>query len=163
MKKILTHLTGIAMVLAILLAGSCKPSPQPSDTPKNEDEPEGAMATSTTVEVFLKAVLIDEEIHLEMYDSNNSGCIAIDGLITDVDPGYDVKWKKAPNSNIRTIDKITFPKGHRISSQISLSSDSIFTLKVPSDIESDTIKYDIEFTTVKDGTHTIDPYLRIER
>ena len=54
MKKILTHLTGIVFVIAILVAGGCGPKPA---------------SDSSTVTIYLKAVKEDGEMRLKMYNS----------------------------------------------------------------------------------------------
>ena len=161
MKKILTHLTGIVVIITILIAGSCK---NQNGKTTEDSGPKQALVDSTKVDIYLKAVLIDGSMHLEMYDSKKPGCEVIDNLVT-VYPGYTVKWQEVKDSNIEDVLDIRLVEADSI---FSLSKDSIglmslFKLEIPKDAKPDTIKYEI-VSTVKQGggTWCIDPYLRID-
>ena len=164
MKKILTHLTGIVFVITILIAGSCKPNPQPNGTTPEETDPTVVQVRDPKVFISLKAIYIEEEVHLEMSDSREPDCKVIDGLVTVVSPEDTVIWKKASHSNIQSIDQIILHDDYDFFSEFFTVDDSLIALQIPSTEIGDTIiKYDIIFTLKKDGgTHTIDPYLRIE-
>jgi hypothetical protein len=156
MKKILTHLTGIVFVITILIAVACQPHPEQKGQAI-------ALFDSTKVDIFLRAILLEGQVHLLMSDSRNPGCEVIDNLVTVVFPDDTVRWKKAPHSNIRTIIGIRPVGVHSIFSNFLIRNDSLFTLEVPSTAVSDTVKYEIEFThTFNKDTIIIDPYLRIE-
>ena len=159
MKKNLSILTGIVFVITILAAGACK------NGSKQGAEAE-AEKTSKYVDIFLKAVLIDSIMHLEMYDSKNEGCIVIDGLLTTVDPGETARWMKASNSKITKIVAIIQKEETRnIFDNLDTEEgpDSLWTLLIPNTAIPDTIPYGIKFRVAEygDSIFTIDPYLRI--
>ena len=72
MKKILTHLTGIVLLVAILFAGACNP---------------GRDNDFKRVIIYLQAHEIGGEMHLKMYDSNDPTIVVVDTLQTEVRPG----------------------------------------------------------------------------
>lgn len=94
MKKILPLLTGIVFLFTILFAGGCSPSEVP---PATED--------LSVVRIYVKAVKINGENHLEMYDSNNTKRI-IDDLYTDVTDGTEVYWVLTDDSGLKKIKRI---------------------------------------------------------
>jgi len=156
MKKILTLLAGIVFLIIILVAGGCNPAVPPSvDGPKE-------------VKIYLKAIEIAGEMHLEMYDSNKPKRIVIDTLETRVNPGDTVVWKLKLLSGIKEIDKIGPKTPGKI---INKDAEKIpgtkkFGLKIPDDapIHSEREKYDIVFVDKKYNiAWPIDPYLRIPR
>jgi hypothetical protein len=164
MKNILTHLTGIVFVIAILIAGACKPHPSPEGSKPAEEVPTLLSSTSQDVDIFLKEILIDGRMHLEMYDTRDTLKKVVDSLETVVYPGSTVKWKNAANSEIEDIHDVRLIEADGI---FSISRDSIglkrsFKLEIPIDADPDTIKYEIVFTVKDSGTWCIDPYLRIE-
>jgi hypothetical protein len=169
MKKNLILLTGIVFLITILAAGGCgnnkkNDSPKeeiPNNSPKVKDD-------STKVDIYLKAVLIDGSMHLEMYDSRKHPCPAIDGLITVVYPGYTVTWKKAAESNINQVEDIRLKTddGKLFGNEVQeIKAKSLWTLEIPATAKPDTIKYEIDFNVTgdKDTTYTIDPYIKIPR
>ena len=163
MKKILTHLTGIVFVITILIAGGCRTGDKQNDSTEEEIVPQMAVLDSTKVDVFLKATLLDGEVHLLMSDSKKPGCEVIDGLVTVVYPGYTVTWKKAKDSNINEIIDIQLVEADSRFKIIPEYEGVMrsFKLIIPPS-EPDTIKYKIEFTVTWDtDTFCIDPYLRI--
>ena len=159
MKKILTLLTGIVFLITILAAGGCNKGPKQKVDPVADND-------STKVDIYLKAVSIDGNMHLEMYDSKKEGCVVIDGLVTVVYPGYTVTWKKAHESNINKVEDIRpIDDFGNIFDNLNKETDpeSLWTLEIPGTAEPDTVKYEIDFTVMNDmdTTYTIDPYLRI--
>lgn len=159
MKTILTLLTGIVFLITILAAGGCNKKPNQKGDPLADND-------STKVDIYLKAVLIDGSMHLEMYDSKKEGCVVIDGLVTVVYPGYTVTWKKAKESNINEVEDIRpINDFGKIFDNLNKETEpkSLWTLEIPGNAKPDTVKYEIDFTVKddKDTTYTIDPYLRI--
>jgi hypothetical protein len=168
MKKNLIFLTGIVVLIAVLAAGGCSTSPKTdtngdpeANSPAEEQDPEG-------IYIFLRAVLIAGDRHLEMYDSKNDQCPAIDGLITEVNPKDTVYWKKATASKIHKVTLIRLMTddhtlyGNIVEETVDEKGNELWKLIVP-DIEvPDTIKYEVHFT-VKDhkDTTVIDPYIRV--
>jgi len=152
MKKILTLLTGIAFLIAIVAAdsgGSAGTQTAPSNSNK--------------VKIYLKAIEIDGEWHLEMYDSNDPDNVVVDNLETIVQPGIKVIWKLNSSSGIKKINKIVsngnlFRNGAK---KNILSKE--FTLDIPENaVSGPKQKYDIEFVDKENNqTWTIDPYLEL--
>jgi hypothetical protein len=166
MKKNLKLLTGIAFLITILVAGGCGNSSKKKVPPKEEATPKIVADDSTKVDIYLKAVVIDGSMHLEMYEEKKSECPVIDGLLTVVYGGYTVTWRKADNSideivAIRPIDDVEGIFG----SLREREAESLWTLEIPEDPDPDTIKYEIDFIVKdhKDTTYTIDPYLKIPK
>ncbi len=169
MKKNPPHLTGIVVLIAILVACSCgSRNGQSGDETAQSNSAKSAPpgVDSTKVDIYLRAVEINGEMHLEMYDTKKPGCVVIDGLITDVDTGYTVTWNKAPDSKIRRIDTILPIKDSKrlFGEGAKQDRDSeLWKLKIPGYATPDTVKYEIHFEAVKykDSIHIIDPYLRV--
>lgn len=159
MKKNVLLLTGIVFLITLLAAGGC-------DRGNNSKDSTNAGNDTTKVDIYLKAILIDGSMHLEMYDSKKPGCAVIDGLVTVVYPGYTVTWKKVQQSNIdkvkdiRPIDDFGKIFGDGVE---EIEVESLWELVIPDTAEPDTVKYEIDFTVKedKDTTYTIDPYLKI--
>ncbi|MDX2415039.1 MAG: hypothetical protein QNK33_07590 [Bacteroidales bacterium] len=152
MKKILTLLIGIVFLIAILVAGACSSA---SNTEK--------------VKIYLKAIEIGGEMHLEMYDSNCPITKVVDSLSTIVQPGVKVIWKLADSSSIKKIEKIVSKsradKRLKVDAQKRFLNKG-FKQKISEDIsierEEDIIAaYDIVFVDKDGKPWTIDPYLRI--
>ena len=108
----------------------------------------------------MKAILIDKDYHLEMFDSNNPDCIAIDGLLTTVKSGFRIEWIRAEESNIDSIENVYTMMEPNIFKDIRVEGDSI-TLEVPPVEKEVIIKYYVRFI-VDGNSYEIDPYLRIE-
>ena len=163
MKKILTHLTGIGFLLAILIAGSCNRA----TTPKDGTDGNAGMAVvkpdSTIITIFLKDREILGTMHLEMSDSKKPQCPVIDNLETLVYPGDSVIWKKAKNSKIDEILHIRpVEKGGIIFPEEPTLDKSLFKIKIPENAIPGIEKYEIVFTVKNDTTiYTVDPYLKI--
>lgn len=165
MKKILTHLTGIVFLITILAAGGCNSNNQQNDQTAEGTTPEQEIDKPAEVYIYLKAVTINKNIHLEMSDTKKPDCVAIDGLITVVIPGDTVIWREAPNSNIDKIIEIRPMKNDENlfrNGVETIEVDSIWTLRIPDIVKPDTVKYEIKFTVKhKKDTITIDPYLKL--
>jgi hypothetical protein len=177
MKKILTHLTGIVFVITILIAFGCSNINKKKDPPKEENNP-AILADSTKVDIFLKAILMDGSMHLEMSDSRNPDCGVVDDHLIVVKRGYTVKWKNASGSiideilHIRPVGDSTFfgavpelDTSDVDSAEFFSISKGILKLVIPDTASLDTlIKYEIVFTVKEDTTtYTIDPYLKIPK
>ena len=66
MKKNLTFLTGIVVLITILVAGSCGNSEKQNDSTKDENGGAIVAAEATHVDILLKDSLIDGTMHLFM-------------------------------------------------------------------------------------------------
>ncbi len=162
MKKILILLTGIVFIITILVAGACSNGKTPIGLAKEE-----IIKDSTRVTIYLKAIEIGGEKHLQMYDSNKPDDKVVDTLSTWVVPGTKVIWKLDQNSGIKKINKIGSSKEVRNIFKNDARKRFLskgFKLKLSDDIDGEEEKYDIEITDT-DGTPwpPIDPYLRIPR
>jgi hypothetical protein len=153
MKKNLILLTGIVFLITILAAGGCN----------NDDRPIG----SKKVTIYLKAVEIKGEKHLEMYDSNDTTIVVVDTLHTDVQDSTEVTWKLVDDSGIRKIMKIS-PKngpGDIIPGPATgFLSPKKKKLKIPGNQKPDTEEaYNIKFKDTDGEKWVIDPFLRIPK
>ena len=154
MKKILTLLTGILFLITILAAGSCTP-------PEGDDD---QSANLRKVDISCKAVVIDGEWHLEMYDSNNPSNVVVDNLITDVKPKTTVTWMWTSDSEIKKFVRIhpTHSNGNIIPGPAKkVAFTNKLRLKIPNDATVGEEKYDIQFLDPDGDTVTIDPHLKI--
>ena len=167
MKKIFTHLTGIVFLMAILLSGGCK----------SADDPGRLTPDPERVTIYLKAYEDGNEMKLLMYDSQNSEETEAEVHVTLVDHGTRVVWRKADDSGIRSIKKVSpkiengpiFPGKAKsilgikyrikVRDEAQESSD-----EVTSDKERGiTEEYLIEWKDRKyNEDRTTDPYLRID-
>ncbi|HEN20808.1 MAG TPA: hypothetical protein ENN86_02230 [Desulfobacteraceae bacterium] len=153
MKKILSPLTGIVLLITILIAGACKSVDKDDKT-----------RDSKQVIIYLKKVVeIDGKMHLEMYNSYAPDIIVVDSLWTDIRPGIKVIWVPERESGIKIIKRIgsSTKKGKIFkedASKVFLSNK--FKLRIPEDAIGDE-KYDIEFENHERNSGNIDPYLRI--
>lgn len=173
MKKILTHLTGIVFVIAILAAAGCggdkkqdSSTPEPNGSTKEALSPEG--------HIYLKDTLVNGETHLFMYDKH-CDCGVIDDHFIVVKRNNFVIWKNAPDSRITEILHI-LPVGEtsfwgevpKVSddfvedSEVFRDNNGVFRLVIPEAAPDTIVKYEIKFTVEGDTTeHVIDPYLKV--
>jgi hypothetical protein len=175
MKRNLIVLTGIVFVI-VLAAGGCKQGAESQGTTDDKGATKVVRsfmydpADSTTVEIYLKDTLIGCMKHLEMYDEKFPGVAGdrvIDSLETVVRRGYTVVWKKTHKAEIKKIHHIRIMDStpwNLSDTCIVISEDStkaLFHLKIPSDADTGTVKYEIIFEDKDDNIWSIDPYLKI--
>jgi hypothetical protein len=177
MKKLLTFLTGIVSIIAILVI--C------GGSNGNKHNGSAYSANDSIVEVWLKDTLIGGRIHLEMYNLKKPykipGKKVIDHLVTVVDSGYTVIFKNAQKSNITKVHNMRPAVGYEdiftevdsfnmLVDSINLNSRGLFKLKIDTAIPDIIVKYEILLTVKrkigndekeKKTTWCIDPYLRI--
>ncbi len=151
MRKKSLFLTGIVFLIPMLMAGGCNRPQDPED--------------STKVKIYLKAVEIDDVIHLEMHDSNKPANKVIDDLGTLVPAGSTVIWKRTVFSGIKKIERIASKSGagtiFRGDAQ-QIGKTKRFKLEIPTDASpGDQEYYLIEFRDRDNNPQSIDPYLRI--
>jgi hypothetical protein len=158
MKKLHAILAGIVFIIAIPFPSSCQNSNKQSGSPKE--------ANDSTRVVYLKDTLIDGRMHLEMYNEKKPDKKVIDHLVTVVNPGYTVIFKKAHKSNIKKVHNMRPVEGYaNIFMEVDSLKRGLFELEIYPDAPYDIIvKYEIMFTvkgTTKETTWLIDPFLRI--
>ncbi len=154
MKKNLTLITGIAILVAIFIAGACS-------TEGSDDD----IRDSNNVTIYLKKVVeIEGKMHLEMYNSYDPGKkVVVDSLLTIVKPGMIVFWEPERESGIKKIGRIGSSIGignifKKDASKVFLSKK--FRLRVPGDASGEE-KYDIIFEDEEGEPGNIDPHLII--
>ena len=136
MKKLLTILAGIVFIIAIPFVSSCQNSNKQNDS---------------TIVVYLKDTLIDERIHLLMYNEkktdNKLDKKVIDHLVTVVKPGYTVIFKKAHESNIKKVHNMRPVEGYaNIFKEVDSEDRGLYQLEIYHDAPYDIIvKYEILF------------------
>jgi len=160
MKKNLLLLTGIVFLITVLAAGGCNKGKMPiGSTPKD------FIKDSTKVKIYLKAIKIEGEIHLKMYDSNKRRHKVVDTLETFVPPGSTVIWKRTWFSGIKKIEKIgsTSGDGNIFKEDAQpIPNSKRFKLEIPKNVSPGEVEeYDIEFLDKDSNPQSIDPYLRI--
>ena len=154
MKKILTLLTGIVFLVAILV--TCNG--------RNAAGNDGDSKDSKTVTIYLKVLDLDGEMHLLMRDSNDTTYQVVDNLITEVNRGDIVKWKKDnPGSGILTINQIRPTKKKGLFLERAELVNDIHQIEIPDNAEPGIAKYVIVFTHTNGDIWFIDPYLKIPR
>ena len=162
MKKILTHLTVIVFLIAILIAGGCKSATAQDDSNDTKEPLE-----KVTIYVML---FEDEngEKHLKLSEFDNPDSMVIDSLhVTDVDPGTKVVWMRATDSGIKKFERI-FPvnPGEILPEEATtILFHKRYRARVPDkEIEPNTKQeYLINYVPKgENGVMTSDPYLRIE-
>jgi hypothetical protein len=156
MKKNLTFLTGIVLLITVLVAGGFSPA--------GDDDSSKA---SKTVIIYLKAIEKEDGggKYLEMSDSNDNSPVADSLHSADVEPGTKVIWKLADDSGIKKVKKI----GPKNKGDVITKNARRFLflfgnkkLKIPDTAPWDTTeKYDIEFKDTDGKVWHRDPYLRI--
>ena len=163
MKKNLTFLTGIVVLITILVAGGCGNRKKQNDSTKEAVGLVMVNEDSTTVRVYLKEKLIGDSMHLLMYNEKKPDCEVIDNLETEVWPGYTVIFMKAHKSNVKEVINILVDENFAIFSKDVKVDSGLYVLKIDPEASYDTIiKYDIEFKVKQDSTtHIIDPYLKV--
>ena len=148
MKKNLTFLTGIVLLITFLVSGAC-------NSAKEND--------FKRVIIYLQAHETNGGKHLKMYDSNDKTIVVVDTLHTEVRPGTKVIWKLVKDSGIEKVEKIG-PKNPGeiiIKDATRILFTKKFKLKIPKKATSGEEKYDIKFKDMDGNTVPIDPYLRI--
>jgi hypothetical protein len=151
MKRILKLLTGIAILIAILVAASCS-------------RPEA------TVNIYCKAVEVGGELEFTIYDADSTVVATpskdpakfVADLITDVEPGTVVFWEWDEDSEVQIFVNVAPPAPGKIfPGPANPSHDSKkFKLVIPGNAPEGTEAYYIEFVWQGD-TVTIDPHLRV--
>ncbi len=156
MKKAYKYLTGIVFIITILIASGSTPAVDPDKPCENLKK----------VEIFLKVYIEDGEKHLELYDSNDPDNIVIDDLYTVVEPGTKVVWRRAKDSGIRCIKKVSpIDPGEIFTGDArTILLKKRFRTRIPEgEVKPNKKeKYIIVFLDKKDKEETaIDPYLRV--
>jgi hypothetical protein len=156
MKKAYIYLTGIVFIITILIASGFTQAVDLDKLPEDLKK----------VEIFLKVYIKDGEKHLEMYDSNNPAKRVIDDLHTVVEPGTKVVWRRAKDSGIRSIKKVSpTDRGEIFTGDArTILLNKRFRTRIPEgQVKRDKEeKYIIVFLDKKDKEETpIDPYLRV--
>ncbi len=155
MKKILTHLVGIVLLITILAAFGCGPAKVP---PAKDD--------LSVVHIYVKAVKIGEENHLELYDSNDTTNVVVDDLVTDVTDNTQVYWILVESSGLKKLVKIRPKKSdakimHRKAKGIWLFTGYKKHIVPDKQTINDKDRYYIKVKDAKGETWEIDPYLEI--
>ncbi|MBS0010147.1 MAG: hypothetical protein KFF49_01975 [Bacteroidales bacterium] len=153
MKKNLSPLTVIVLLITILIAGACRMQ-------------EKVVRAPAVIIHLIKIVEIDGVIHLEMSNSYAPGLIVVDSLWTDVNPGDTIIWLAKPQSGIKAIlDVRPVKKEGKIfkeaAIEASYKAQKAFMTVIPDDAEPGSEKYEIVFTDNDNRIWCIDPYLRI--
>ena len=180
MKKNLTLLTGIAVIAAILIAGSCQNDTKPkgegtaipeTDTITSEDFPV-ILENDSTIGISLGDTVISCKRRLFMQNVSQrgpEGKKVIDSLYTDVYHGYTVKWAKEKKTNIHKIHQVRIINAltwNLIDTCIVAGEDEdyrgAFKLEIPSTADTGVYKYEIIFEDTDHVFWCIDPYLRIK-
>ena len=169
MKKNLILLTGIVFLITVLAAVGCSNDDE-SDRSKQQAViktliEEGTIDNPKRVRIYVKDTLMEGNMHLLMYDSNDPDKKVIDTLYTLVLPGMKVIWKIDPLSRIERINKIG-PSTDNRNIFHEDASERLFhrglKLRLEDGIEGPEEKYDIEIIDTDGKTWpTIDPYLKI--
>jgi len=165
MKKNLTFLTGIVILITILVAAGCGSSEKKNSPAEEGIDPVEVGLDSKTVTIYLKDTVIGESMHLLMYHEKNSDCGVIDNLQTVVYREDIIVFKKADNSQIKKVDTIRLVEEKvKVFNVVNSMDRGLYALEIDSDAPEDTIvKYVIEFAINKDTSYIIDPYLRIPK
>ena len=152
MKKNVILLTGIVLLIAVLAADGSSKDTEGKNLKK--------------VKIYLKATDESGEVRLKMYDSNKPDNVVVDDLYTDVDPGTKIVWRRAKDSEIKSIRKV----GPIDDGEILVEDATTILLNkryraraAEFELESGTVqKYIIKFVYKKDNKEKeIDPYLRV--
>jgi hypothetical protein len=169
MKKIPQHLTGIVFLIAILVAGACSSGNRPTGEDTITNEPEEKVEDSNKVTVFFRDTMMDGRMHLLMSDSNNRDSVVVDSLLTKVNRGTTIFWKKDSKDIIQVLHIRPVGDSGRIFTE-DATLDSLrgvhkYTVPVNAPIDT-TEKYEIVFTVKREKdkkptTWCIDPYLRV--
>lgn len=152
MKKSLLLSAGIAYLTVILVSGGC--------TIQNGQE---RTLTQEKVTIYLRSVVINNEKHLTMFDTN--GKFALDSLTTYVKAGGIVFWDYEKASGIKEIKKIySINKGQIFKEDVKKDLFTRrFRLNVPDGLSRGAKEeYVIDYIDQDDSHVTIDPYIRIK-
>jgi len=163
MKKNLTSLTGIVLLISLLIAFGCRSKEEEKG---REIDLEVVEDPDVTIVLNNAVERKDKRKHLEMYNSYNPDSVVVDSLITDVSPGDIIIWDKKSTSGIRIIhvrpikeNGIIFPEAAK---EMSYKNKKVFTITIPDGVKPGTIeKYEIVFEDDDKNTWCIDPHLRI--
>ena len=176
MKKIHTHLTGIAFLIAIVIVGSCNSTVKPDEAEKsNNDLLDSLLLASKKINITCKAVEAEDgSLQFIMSDKDDIIVATIDPedslkfvaeLKTEVKAKKRVIWQWAKSSQVEEFLVIS-PKetGGNImpgdAEPLEKESRKKFKYDIPDDAKEGEEKYIIQFIW-KDDTVTIDPYLEI--
>ncbi len=164
MKKILTHLTGIAFIIALVACGGLTDNNQ-NKSATDSDDSNGPGEDLRKVTIYVKVFEEDKKTHLKLSESNERGSFVLDSLhVTDVEPGTKVVWRRAEDSGIKKFERVGPVERGEIFPEDAgtILFHKRYRMKVPDNAKPDTAKYEIEFTVKNDTTiHSVDPYLRI--
>lgn len=166
MKKNLTILTGIVLLISLLIAFGCRSKEKEEE---KEEAIEIEVISEANVTIFLNAAVEREHNrkHLEMYNSYNPDSLVVDSLVTGVKSGEIIIWDRKPGNGIKRVihvrpvleNGILMPEAAK---EMSYEKKKVFMIKIPV-VPNDTIieKYEIVFEDDDNNTWCIDPYLRI--
>lgn len=160
MKKFLSHLTGIVLLMTILMAGGCG-SKSPQYRQIDCDDP----PKKVVIEVRMHEV--NGKKHLQLFESDKPDSVKIDYLHeAEVCRGIKVIWKRANNSGIKKFTEIgPVKQGGKIlpKNAKKMFLQQKYKTKVPDiDIDKGTKeKYFIKFESMAGEAINIDPYLKI--
>jgi hypothetical protein len=156
MKKILTLLTGMLSLIAILVAGGCS-------TP---DDPDNSTRYPDKVTIYLKTDGKGMDMKLLMSDSRDGAGIDADQHVADVGPDTKVVWMRAANSGIKKFTRIGPTEDGEIFPEDA--STIVFQKRYRHRVPDKEIapnaqqKYDVQYVPKgTDERKSADPYLRI--
>lgn len=177
MKKKLTLLTGIAVLIAILSIGSCNRVSPKSITEDNDktltksELPPEISEAESTIRIIVYDIEIGCRKHLEMQDDTDTGRgkKVIDSLTTVVHRGETVVWAKDDSAKLRKIHQVRIidssPWKTKDScleaEEIKQVTGTYLKFVIPSDADTGTVKYEIIFEDRNKNYWYIDPHLRI--
>jgi len=152
MKKSLLLSAGIAYLTVILVSGGCKIYNGQERT-----------KTQEKVTIYLRSIVINNEKHLLMFDTN--GQFAIDSLTTYVKTDGTVFWALDNASGIKKIERIYSRKKEPIFREDAkkVFFSRRFKLEVPEGLSRGAKEeYIIDYIDQDNSLIKIDPYIRIK-
>jgi hypothetical protein len=180
MKKILTHLTGIVLIITILFTVGCKHG-QEQETVASEEETLTDMQIAMTilgedsdkVFVFVEDTVIDGKMHLNMFNvkhTGEQGKKVLDSLTTEVQPENTVYWRKTSDAELKKIHLVRIVDSGPwnlidtcligVESEVEEDKKSV-KFVIPSTADSGTVKYELIIEDKDKKLWCIDPYLMI--